>query len=496
MSDLPIPQSAAGAGPFAECWDAVLSYADLCADGSAAAARLATEALARRTREAGGTGSRTASGPAHRPVRLLPRVPLLLTAVRATAAAWEAGGRGDDLTPGLRLWLRSGPAARHTGPAARRPLALRALRGLPPADAELLWLAEVEALPLPVVARRLGLDPAAVTAELAQARALFRDRCRRGHLDGPPDDPCAPYARLLAGAAASGTPVTPDDISRHLARCAGCAEAAGCLRTDPGSLPAALADGVLGWGGLAYLERRRRAAEARLAAALPAPAYPDDGPPDDGSRRTRAVRRALLSTAVLASLLALTASLRPFGDADASDTLTGTPATPADRGRPSAPPTPASPPTPGPTSTPAPRPAPAGSESATPLRTPAPRTSAPRTSEPRTTTQAVPSPPSCRAHYDLVTQWPAGFQATVTVATARPLDTWRVTWSFPDGQRVGRMWDATLFQSGPHVTATAAPYNATVPAGGTLTFGFLASWEGRNGGPEGVALNGRPCAVS
>ncbi|CAL9394690.1 hypothetical protein SUDANB145_01339 [Streptomyces sp. enrichment culture] len=510
--DLPMPQNAAGAtsgtaeaARFPECWDAVLSYADLCTAGSAAAARLATEAFTRGLREArGATAARTASGPGRRPVRLLPPVPLLLTAVRTTAASWEATGQGDDLTPGLRRWLRSDRAARYTGPPAGRPLALRALRDMQLPDAELLWLAEVEALPLPVVARRLGLDPAATTGELAQARDIFRDRCRRDHLDGPADETCRDHAARLLDTADTGT---SEELSRHRAGCADCAEAAGCLRTDPGSLPAALADGVIGWGGLAYLERRRRAAEVRLAAVRPAPAD-DDGaiPGGRGARRARAVRGGLLGTAALISLLALTASLRPFGDPAASS---GAPsaAPSATAGRQPVPDPPA-----GSSSAPPPRPAPAGSESptatpsapatatATLRRNPAPQGTATAAPAPPTATPALDdatgAPSPCQVHYDLVNQWPAGFQATVTVTTARALDTWRVSWTFADGQRITQMWDATHTPTGPRVTATAAPYNATVPAGGTLSFGFLATWEGSNTVPEHFTLNGRGCSAT
>uniref|UniRef100_UPI002A80DA1C cellulose-binding protein n=1 Tax=Streptomyces sp. CRN 30 TaxID=3075613 RepID=UPI002A80DA1C len=348
MSDLPMPQDAT------EGYDAVLSYADLCTSGSAAAARLAAEAFARGTREkrgtgtgtGTGTGARTTAGPGHRPVRLLPRIPLLLTAVRTTAAAWEAAGQGHELDPDLRLWLNSARAARYTGPPARRPLALRALRDMPAPDAELLWLAEVEALPLPVVARRLGLDPATITAELAQVREIFRDRCRRARTEGPADETCRRYARLLdavtrppAGGtgrgAGTGSPQSvpaapvahggvPEDLSRHLATCPDCAEAAGCLRVHDGGISAALAGGVVGWGGLAYLERRRRAAEARLGAGRPPAADDDGGTPG----RARAVRGGLFVAAALVSLVALTASLRPFGG-PAEDTAASTRPTPS-----------------------------------------------------------------------------------------------------------------------------------------------------------------------
>lgn len=128
----------------------VLSYADLCTSGSAAATQLATEAFTHGIREARALGSGT-KGTGRRTPRL-PRIPLLLTSVRTTAAAWEEHGQGHRLDPDLRLWLNSGKAARYTGPPLHRPLALRGLRDMQEPDAALLWLAEVEALPLPAVA--------------------------------------------------------------------------------------------------------------------------------------------------------------------------------------------------------------------------------------------------------------------------------------------------------------------------------------------------------
>jgi hypothetical protein len=103
-------------------------------------------------------------------------------------------------------------------------------------------------------------------------------------------------------------------------------------------------------------------------------------------------------------------------------------------------------------------------------------------------------PPTCRVQYDLVTEWPDGFQATVTVTTERPLDGWSVAWSFRDGQKVGQMWDASFAQNDSRVTATAADYNKSVPADGSLAFGFLASWQGKNSPAYGFTLNGHRCA--
>ncbi|MER6107850.1 cellulose binding domain-containing protein [Streptomyces hirsutus] len=511
MPDLPAPQDATETALFSECWDAVLSYADLCTAGSTAAAQLAREAFAQGIREVREAEASTVRGTGRRSSRL-PRIPLLLTAVRATATDWEEAGQGHRLDPDLRLWLHSDQAARYTGPPLSRPVALRGLRDLQQADAELLWLAEAESLPLPLVARRLGLDPALAADELAQVRRLFRDRCHRNHLDSPMDAECRSYARLLDAVTRSPAADTPDDLSRHLATCVQCAEAAACLRLQGGGLPVALTGGVVGWGGLAYLERRRRATEARLGPGRP------DGPdaggaPADGPDRTRVVRSGLMVAAVLVSGLALTVSLMQFGGAEADS------ATRPDADRQAVADPDLYPPA-GPGAPPAPASDTAPSDGGEPPADTTPDDHAPDRAtpdddndagshpdpdpEPQGSTSATASPPRsaapgepavCHAAYDQGNQWPDGFQATVTVTTTEPLDSWRVAFTFRDGQRVTQMWDAEASQKGSRVTATAADYNRTVPAGGKLAFGFLASWTGKNSPPTDITLNGRSCAV-
>jgi hypothetical protein len=494
MPDLPIPQDAAEAALFTDCWDAVLSYADLCTSGTASATELASEAFALGIQEARSAGSGPMRGPAR---RVLPVIPLLLTAVRTTAAAWEFAGQGHRLDPDLRLWLNSEKAARYHGMPLQRPIALRGLRDLQEADAALLWLAEVEALPLTVVARRLGLDPVNVSGELAQVRALFRDRCHRSHLDTPMAAECRSYARLLDAVTRSPSADTPEDLSRHLATCVQCAEAAACLRLAGGGLPSALAGGVIGWGGLAYLERRRRAAEVRLGVGRPV-AELEAGEPREGASKARLVRNGLLAAAVLLSAVALGVSMMPMGgsghDNAASDEADRQPV--ADPGsvassvgtHPSASASPSSRPTASHTASADPGDKnpdtePQGTASATASNSPAP------------TASSTPSAAaSCEVGYDLVNQWNDGFQAAVTVTTTKALDTWRVAWTYRDGQQVTQMWDATVAQDGSRVTATAADYNKNVAANGSFTFGFLGTWNNsKNSAPSGFTLNGSAC---
>ncbi|GAA2196200.1 cellulose binding domain-containing protein [Streptomyces bangladeshensis] len=493
MPDLPTPQDDTESALFSECWDAVLSYADLCTSGSVTAHQLATEAFALGMREIRAAAHTHVRGAGRRTARL-PTIPALLTAVRTTAAAWEAGGQGHRLDPDLRLWLNSESAARFAGPPLGRPVALRGLRDMQEADAALLWLAEVEALPLPTVARRLGLEPATVADELDQVRTLFRDRCHRAHLDSPLDAQCRSYARLLDAVTRSPTAETPDDLSRHLATCVRCAEAAACLRLHGGGLPAALAGGVIGWGGLAYLERRRRAAEVRLGAGRPGATDPAD--PEEGTGRNRVLRGGLLAAAVLLSALALGVSMMPFGGSGDD------PAAAPDDRQPVADPR-VSRTAPRPTATRSPSAAPSRSvpQDAPARKKPDPEPQGTSSATRRTgatgapAAPATPRPAGCRVAYELDSQWPDGFQATVTVTTEAALSGWRVSWTFRDGQRVGQTWDATVHQDGSRVTATAADYNKTVAAHGSLSFGFLGTWTDANRTPHAFTLNGAPCTL-
>ncbi|MDQ0773597.1 hypothetical protein QF026_002063 [Streptomyces aurantiacus] len=505
MPDLPTPQDAAEATLFSECWDAVLSYADLCTGGSADARPLASEAFSRGIREARAAEAETGRKSFGRRARtpLLPRIPLLLTAVRQTTAAWEAQGQGGRLDPDLRLWLNSENAERFTGPPLDRPLALRGLRDMQEPDAALLWLAEVEAIPTAAVARRLGLDPAGVVEELQQVRGVFRDRCHRNHLDTPLSEECRSYARLLDAVTRSPAADVPDDLSRHLARCVRCAEAAACLKHSGGGLPAALAGGVIGWGGLAYLERRRRAVESGLSRGAADDADEPVGWAKEGDGRARIGRAGLLAVAAGVSLLALVVTLVPFGSDAGSD------AAAESAGR-----------QPVGEQVPSFDALPSGSGSGS-VGEATSSTSSPRTPKSSTGTGTGPGsekeaqgdssssaeqggvatpdpsePAVCHARYELSNEWPDGFQATVTVRSDYALDTWRVGWTFRDGQKVTQMWDGGFDQDGSRVTASAADYNKSVAAGGSLAVGFLASWRDENSTPVDFTLNGRSCTHS
>ncbi|MEU1948117.1 cellulose-binding protein, partial [Streptomyces sp. NPDC020125] len=235
-------------------WEAVADYAELCTTTPEDGMRLATEAFRRGIRE---TRHRRTRGFGKR----LPWLPLFLTSVRKTAADWHAHRHGDRLNPELRTWLTSDVAARFAAPPRDQPLALRALRDLPEADGELLWLVEVEARSTEAVARQLGYDPEYATEEIARVRAAFRERCQRAHVETLTDEECRSYAKLLDAATRAPDSPSPADLWQHLARCRSCRDAATCMYVDGEGLPGALTGGVIGWGAHPYLARRRALAE-------------------------------------------------------------------------------------------------------------------------------------------------------------------------------------------------------------------------------------------
>ncbi|MGM0351317.1 cellulose binding domain-containing protein, partial [Streptomyces sp. Adlamb9] len=274
-----------------------------------------------------------------------------------------------------------------------------------------------------------------------------------------------------------------------------------------------------------------RAAEARAGTGRAG--EPPRGEPEERTGLGRLLRGGgMFATALLLSALALGASLMAPGGSGA-DSFTARDDTAATRddttapddtgasgdgaargGRTGARPTTASP-TPAPTLTPGreprPEPVPPSGTPAASARVPAgPGSRDSGRTKPAPTPDSPPrglsslahgpvslpaAPPSpCRIGYDLVSQWSGGFQATVTVTTEQALDGWRVEWTFPDGQRIGRVWDATVRQNGSRVTATAADYDRVVPARTAVAFGFTGTWTDADRAPDAFTLNGRRCA--
>ena len=81
------------------------------------------------------------------------------------------------------------------------------------------------------------------------------------------------------------------------------------------------------------------------------------------------------------------------------------------------------------------------------------------------------------------------FTGNVTIScSGASLKGWKVEWDYPAGQQLSQAWNSLCTQSGTHVTCTNADYNGTVPDGGSVTFGFNATWRGSNPIPSPITV--------
>ncbi|MFF5725124.1 cellulose binding domain-containing protein [[Kitasatospora] papulosa] len=102
---------------------------------------------------------------------------------------------------------------------------------------------------------------------------------------------------------------------------------------------------------------------------------------------------------------------------------------------------------------------------------------------------------ACKVTY-ATNVWTGGFTADVTVTNtgSTPVDSWKLSFALPSGQRVTNAWNATV--SGPlgAVTATGLAHSTRIAAGASQTFGFQGTYSGTFSQPSGFSLNGVRCA--
>ncbi|MEU3618123.1 cellulase family glycosylhydrolase [Streptomyces sp. NPDC006872] len=104
---------------------------------------------------------------------------------------------------------------------------------------------------------------------------------------------------------------------------------------------------------------------------------------------------------------------------------------------------------------------------------------------------------ACAVGYRVVGEWPGGFQGDITLRNTgtTAISGWRLAFTFADGQTVTNMWGGTATQSGGAVSVAPASYTSTVPAGGSVTVGFIGSKGATNTAPTAFTLNGGACAT-
>ncbi|MER5378485.1 cellulase family glycosylhydrolase [Streptomyces sp. NPDC002553] len=105
---------------------------------------------------------------------------------------------------------------------------------------------------------------------------------------------------------------------------------------------------------------------------------------------------------------------------------------------------------------------------------------------------------ACSVRYRVLGEWPGGFQGEIALRNTgtAPVDGWTLRFAFADGQTVSSMWGGTPTQTGGTVSVAAASYTSAVPAGGTVTVGFIGAKGAANTAPTAFTLNGAVCTTA
>ena len=109
--------------------------------------------------------------------------------------------------------------------------------------------------------------------------------------------------------------------------------------------------------------------------------------------------------------------------------------------------------------------------------------------------QPVSPPNFCHATYT-PNQWGGGFTANVTInntMSSTAINNWTLTFSFQGDQKITSAWNATVNQTGENVSATNESYNATIPPGGSQSFGIQGIWTSSDASPLVFFVNGTVC---
>ncbi|MEV6205657.1 cellulose binding domain-containing protein [Kitasatospora sp. NPDC051914] len=104
---------------------------------------------------------------------------------------------------------------------------------------------------------------------------------------------------------------------------------------------------------------------------------------------------------------------------------------------------------------------------------------------------------ACSVRY-VLSDWGSSFNGDVTVRNTgtTAVDGWALDFAFPGPQQLNSVWNAKGTQSGRNVHATDEAWTRTIPARGSVTFGFNASSvPGTNGVPAAFTLNGASCST-
>ncbi|MUT88106.1 RICIN domain-containing protein [Streptomyces sp. Z38] len=282
----------------------VLAYARLCTPHESMARQLAAQAFTLAARQ---TARGIDSG--------LPWRHQLLLLVARSAGSWAGDGRAAGLDAGLLLVLNS------VGPSGPVPPMLTAFQSLSSRTQGLIWYGIVEREPAEDTAALLGLTREDVTYGTGAALQQLARASLRTRLTASEDPDCPDFGRLIEEAVRPDSPRDSADLHAHMTHCPHCTtayEELAALRDAPST---ALAEGLLPWGGTAYVagdpgERAVGGTGAWRSGPGPAGSGRE---PEDGERAPDRRRTVLVSAVLGVALLPVAVFLAARGGSPSPD---------------------------------------------------------------------------------------------------------------------------------------------------------------------------------
>ncbi|MEE1788664.1 cellulose binding domain-containing protein [Streptomyces sp. SP17BM10] len=113
-----------------------------------------------------------------------------------------------------------------------------------------------------------------------------------------------------------------------------------------------------------------------------------------------------------------------------------------------------------------------------------------------TVVQMHPTGAACRVVYTK-NEWAGVMVGTVTVVNngLGQVNGWSLGFDFPGDNAITNSWNASASQNGPSVNAANVYYNPAVPQGGSVQWGFKATWSRSDADPSAFRFNGASCAI-
>src|SRR5579859_623451 len=92
--------------------------------------------------------------------------------------------------------------------------------------------------------------------------------------------------------------------------------------------------------------------------------------------------------------------------------------------------------------------------------------------------------PVCQVAYTVNSDWGTGFSLAVNITNNGPaITSWTLGYAYTGNQKLAQGWSGNWTQSGENITVTNAPWNGTLPTGGSAAIGANFTYTGTNTAP-------------